>query len=312
MPGKKRTGRVAHAIAVLASRQHGVVSRRQLRELGLSDSSITDWVEAGHLHPLFRSTFAVGHGAIGRKAQMLAAVLACPDGAVVSHGSAAELIGFWDKRLPVVHVIPPDWSGRKIDGIRWHRVRLPDEDETELRDGVPCTTASRTLVDMAGSTGWSSMRRLVEQAAVLRLLDLDEIDRILGLGRRRGASRLRAILAPWRQTRERQPLLRSRLEARLLPRLIEDGLPTPRCNVKLRLDGRQLEIDLLWEKQRLAIETDGEETHGTKAAFQRDRWRDQLLVAAGYRTARVTWQQVRDEPASVVDRIARMLKAKSR
>ena len=239
---------------------------------------------------------------------MLAAVLTCDEGTVLSHGSAAELLGLWDKRLPVMHVIPPDWSGRKIDGIRWHRVRLPDADEVEVRDGIRCTTVARTLVDMAGWTGWGSMRRLVEQAAILRQLDVEEIDRILSLGRRRGAPRLRAILAPWRQTQEPQPVLRSPLEARLLPRLIEEGLPAPRCNVKLQLDGRQLEVDLFWEKQRLAIETDGEETHGTPVAFQRDRWRDQLLVAAGYRTAHITWAQVRDEPDAVVNRIARMLK----
>lgn len=65
---------------------------------------------------------------------------------------------------------------------------------------------------------------------------------------------------------------------------------------------------MLWEEQRLAIETDGEETHGTSMAFQRDRLRDQVLLAAGYRTARVTWSQVRDEPTAVVNRIARMLK----
>ncbi len=81
---------------------------------------------------------------------MLAAVLACERGTVLSHGSAAELIGLWDKRLPVVHVIPADWSGRKIDGIRWHRVRLPPSDELEIRDGIPCTTVSRTL----GGHGW--------------------------------------------------------------------------------------------------------------------------------------------------------------
>ena len=66
---------------------------------------------------------------------------------------------------------------------------------------------------------------------------------------------------------------------------------------------------MLWEQQLLVIETDGEETHGTSAAFQRDRWRDQLLIAAGYRAARITWAQVRDEPNAVVNRIARMLKA---
>jgi len=239
---------------------------------------------------------------------MLTGVLACDKGTVLSHGSAAELLGLWDKRLPVIHVIPPDWSGRKIDGIRWHRVRLPNSDEVEVRDGIPCTTVPRTLVDMAGSTGWGSMRRLVEQAAILRLLDVEEIDRILALGRRRGAPRLRAILVPWRDGSEPAPKLRSRLEARLLPLLVEEGLPRPRCNVRLEIDGNWLEIDLLWEKQRLAIETDGEETHGTPVAFQRDRWRDQLLVAAGYRTSRITWIQVRDEPNAVIDRIARMLK----
>lgn len=239
---------------------------------------------------------------------MLAAVLACEKGTVLSHGSAAELLGLWTKQLAVVHVIPPDWSGRKIPGIRWHRVRLPLPDEIEIRNGIVCATVSRTIVDMAGQSGWGQLRGLVEQAAILRQLDVEEIDLVLSRGRRRGAPRLRTILAPWRETSERKPIVRSRLEARLLPRLIEEGLPSPRCNVKLRLDGHRLEIDLLWDEQRLAIETDGEETHGTRAAFQRDRWRDQLLVAAGYRTARVTWAQVRDEPNAVVNRIARMLR----
>ena len=240
---------------------------------------------------------------------MRAAVLACEEGTVLSHGSAAELLGLWDKRLPVVHVIPPDWSGRKIDGIRWHRVRLPLPDEIEVRDGIPCTTVSRTIVDMAGESGWGRLRRLVEQAAIMRLLDVEEIDRILARGRRLGAPRLRTILAPWRKTGESRPVLRSRLEARLLPRLIEEGLPVPRTNVKMRVEGHPLEIDLLWEQERLAIETDGEETHGTRVAFQRDRKRDQILTAAGYRTARITWEQVRDESNAVVNRIARMLKA---
>jgi very-short-patch-repair endonuclease len=239
---------------------------------------------------------------------MLAASLACGEGTVISHGSAAELLGLWRKRLVVIDVIPTNWSGRKIPDIRWHRVRPPLDDEIEIRNGVPCTTPSRTLVDMAGRSGWNSLRGLVEQTAILRRLDIDEIDRILARGRRRGAPRLRTILAPWRRSLEQRPVLRSRLEARLFPRLIEEGLPVPRCNVELRIEGQRIEADLLWEEQRLVIETDGEETHGTPMAFQRDRKRDQILIAAGYRTARVTWDQVRDEPVAVVNRIALMLK----
>jgi very-short-patch-repair endonuclease len=309
MDGTKRTASLSYVIGRLAERQHGVVSRKQLRELGVGDSTITARVASGYLRPLFRQTFAVGHRAINRQAHMLAAVLACEKGTVLSHGSAAELLGLWNRQLPLVEVIPPDWSGRKISGIRWHRVRMPLPDEIEFRTGIPCTTVSRTIVDMAGRSGWAQLRRLTEQAAVMRSLDVDEIDLVLSRGRRRGAPRLRRILAPWRNTAEPGPRVRSRLEARLLPRLIEEGLPAPRTNVKLHVEGHRLEVDLLWDREGLVIETDGEETHGTSAAFQRDRWRDQLLIAAGYRTARVTWAQVRDEPNAVVNRIARMLKA---
>jgi hypothetical protein len=309
MGGTKRTASLNHAIGRLADDQHGVVSRQQLRELGIGDSTITARIASGYLRPLFRETFAVGHRSITRSGHMRAATLACKSGTVVSHGSAAELLGLWNKQLPVVHVIPPDWSGRKIPGIRWHRVRLPTPDEIEIHGGVSCTSNSRTIVDMAGESGWGRLRGLVEQAAVLRRLDVEEIDLVLSRGRRLGAPRLRAILAAWRNTAEPRARVRSRLEARLLPRLIEEGLPAPQTNVSLLLEGHRLEVDFLWKERRLAVETDGEETHGTSIAFQRDRWRDQLLLAAGYRTARVTWAQVRDEPNAVVSRIARMLEA---
>ncbi|HEX6687307.1 MAG TPA: DUF559 domain-containing protein [Solirubrobacterales bacterium] len=238
---------------------------------------------------------------------MLAAVLACGDGTVLSHSSAAELIGLWDKQAVPVDVIPPDWSGRKIRDIRWHRVLFPAPEEIETLHGIRCTTPARTLVDMAGRVGQESLRRLIEQAAVLRVLDVREVDRILARGRRRGAPNLRALLEVWRTEDNRKPRLRSPLEARFLPVLVTAGIPAPECNVKLRIDGEPLEIDLLWKEQRLAIETDGEETHGTRGAFQSDRRRDQLLLAAGYRVGRVTWRQVEDEPAAVAIRIKRML-----
>jgi putative AbiEi antitoxin of type IV toxin-antitoxin system len=246
MESKKRTGR-DRAIAVLAARQHGVVSRQQVRRCGLTDREIAVRVERGQLQPLFHATFAVGHRAITRRGRMLAAILACEDRTVLSHGSAAELLGLWDRQLPVMEVIPPDWSGRKIPGIRWHRVRLPLPDEIETRGGIPCTTASRTIVDMAGRSSWAQLRRLVEQAAIMRKLDVNEIDLVLSRGRRQGAPRLRSILTPWRGTAESSPVIRSRLEARLLPRLIEEGLPAPSTNIKLTVEGHVLEVDLFWE-----------------------------------------------------------------
>jgi very-short-patch-repair endonuclease len=75
----------------------------------------------------------------------------------------------------------------------------------------------------------------------------------------------------------------------------------------MRIEGHRFEVDLLWEEKRLVIEMDGEETHGTRAAFQEDRRRDQVLAAAGYRVARITWRQLEDEPGAVLTRIRRML-----
>jgi Transcriptional regulator, AbiEi antitoxin/Protein of unknown function (DUF559) len=308
MQWEKRTGSSGHAIAELAERQHGVASRRQLAALGLSEREIDLRIASGALHPVFRGAFAVGHRCIGRHGRMMAAVLACGAGTVLSHGSAAELLGLWDKRAVPVDVIPPRRAGRKIPDIRWHNVRRPEQREIEIREGIPCTTVSRTLVDMAGRTSFASQRRLVEQAAVLRRLDVPEVDRVLSKGRRRGTPNLRAILDLWRTDDERKPRLRSPLEALLLPALIAAGVARPECNVTLRVDGgKPIEVDLLWQDQRLAIETDGEETHGTRSAFQEDRRRDQRLVAAGYRVARVTWRQAEDEPTAVVARIRRML-----
>jgi Transcriptional regulator, AbiEi antitoxin/Protein of unknown function (DUF559) len=308
--GKRRTGNLNHAIASLAERQHGVVSRRQLRALGLSEAGITARADSGTLHSLFRGTFAVGHRGIGRHGRFLAAVLASGEGAVLSHASAAELLGLWNKQPDSIDVIARRRGGRKIYSIRWHNVLRPTPAEVEVRDGIPCTTVSRTLVDMAGRTGPIALRRLVEQAAVLRQLDVREVDRILARGRRRGAPWLRIALEPWRTDDEWKPRLRSPLEARLLPALLAAGVPRPQCNVKRLVDGERVEIDMLWEEQRLAIETDGEETHGTRGAFQSDRRRDQLLLATGYRVARVTWRQAENETSAVVARIKRMLESR--
>jgi hypothetical protein len=159
---KRSTPSLNRTVSALAARQHGVVARRQLRELGLSEGAITAQAAAGRLHPVFHGTYAVGHGAISRRGEMLAAVMSCGEGAVVSHGSAAELLGLWERRGALIDVIAPNRLGRRIDGVRRRFVRPPGPRETGIHDGVPCTAPSRTIVDLAGILGrvrcgaWSS------------------------------------------------------------------------------------------------------------------------------------------------------------
>lgn len=300
-------------IARLAAGQHGLISLEQLAEAGVNRQSASHRSGLERLHRVHRGVYAVGHRSIGEPGRHLAAVFACGPGALISHLSAAALWGLREVAPVVIDVIVPCQTGRKIDGIRARRCRYPESDEHTNLNGIPCTTPDRTLIDLAGTIGRTGLQGALDQAAVLGLLDPIAIDISLQrAGRRPGVSLLRALLGDLRDEDGSIPLLRSRLEARMLRALSESGLPRPRCNAILEIEGESFEIDMLWQEERLAIETDGEETHGTPLAFQRDRRRDQILGAAGYRTARVTWRQMGDEPAAVLERIRRMLEPDDR
>src|SRR5688572_26177520 len=94
MPGMRRqktSDGTDAAMAALAASQYGVVTWQQLAALGMPRGRV-DWrLAAGRLHRLHPGVYAVGHRAPRRKARWLAAVLACGDGAVLSHRSAAAL-----------------------------------------------------------------------------------------------------------------------------------------------------------------------------------------------------------------------------
>jgi hypothetical protein len=257
------------------------------------------------LHRVHRGVYAAGHRSLGRAALLRAATLACGEGAVISHATAAAHWGLSDRWPTVIDVTVPVEAGRKLDGIRCRRCRYPDPVEVCVHRGVTCTTPARTLVDEAGSLGISALRRRVERAVVLKRLDVEEVDLALVRAKgRRGVRALRAIVDEWRSEDGSVPDVRSVFEALVLPRLVAIGLPRPLCNQSIQVDGETLIADFLWPEQGLVVETDGRETHETPVAFQRDRRRDQFLLADGYRVARVTWLQIRDDLEGVVARIA--------
>jgi very-short-patch-repair endonuclease len=298
------------SIARVAERQHGLVSRKQLRDLGMTEGGISAAIATARIYRVFPQVYAVGHRRIGERGGLLAAVLACGDGAVVSHGSAAFLLGLWDRRPALVDVIAAIDAGRKVSGIRRRYVPSPPADERMSVDGVPSTTPSRTIVDTAGIVGRSSLSRTIEQAAVLRVLDVPEIDRILAGPRRRGSRQLRAILIDWRRYRPGTHV-RSRMEAKLLPLLSRHDLPIPGCNEKVRIDGEMFEVDFLWRDRKLVVETDGGRFHDNPNAASRDSHRNRAFAGAGYLIPRLGWEDLRDRPEATMAEIARLLRPPS-
>jgi very-short-patch-repair endonuclease len=232
---------------------------------------------------------------------MRAAALACP-GAVISHRSAAALLGFGKAAPAVVDLIPTLERGRKIDGIKPHRVPYPGRYEWGYLHGIPVTGVARTIVDLAGVYGEKEMRESVERAATKRVLDLARIQAILANGpKRRGAPCLRRVIKDWRPVAETAKFatFRGLFEAKLLPLVAAAGLPLPRFNAPVRTAERVLEVDLLWEHERFVLEADSRKHHGIEIAFDRDHRRTRELIAAHYGVLRVTWREAEQEPAAV-------------
>jgi very-short-patch-repair endonuclease len=261
------------AILAMAARQHGIVTTAQLLNAGVGRRSIARRVARGWLVPLYRGVYQVGPVAARYGAEM-AAVLACGDGALLSHHSAAAIWGILPAHKGDVHVTVSGQARRSRPGVRVHRsLSLNAAD----RNGLPLTTPARTLKDLARHLPSKDLDRATEQAHILGLVIPDG--------------------AP-------EPgFTRSEAERRLKALVKAAGLPMPRTNA--RVEG--WEVDAYWPAQRLIVEVDGYEFHGTRQAFERDRRKDAALTAAGYRVVRITWRRLTTEPYSVSAQLGALL-----
>lgn len=285
-------------IARIAEAQHGLVTHAQLVGFGISASAIRKRVERGRLHLIHSGVYAVGHALLSREGRFMAGVLACGDGAVLSHVSAAEHWGLIDPVRGNADVTAPNRRGRIPAGITAHRDgALLESDCTEL-NGIPCTTVARTLLDLAAVLPPWELRKAVAEAEVLRLLRVPHVRTLIRRCRgRRGVARLRLCIDELDPSTKRT---RSELERMFLALCKRSGLPRPEVNVPLEAAGLRLKPDFLWRDARLIIEADSRKFHGTGSAFELDRHREQRFFAAGWQVVRCTWRQVEKNPHELI------------
>jgi hypothetical protein len=222
----------------------------------------------------------------------MAAVLACGEGAVLSHRSAAAL---WDllpastSRIDVTRC----YGRTARSGINVHRVRQLHRDDRSTRNGIPVTTVARTLLDLSETGGREQLERALDQAERLQLFDLRAVSALIARSNgRQGIGVLRSVIGGYRGPAPS----RSELERRFLDLSHSANLPPPSVNCLIA----GLEVDIAWIDQRVIVELDGYTYHRTRQAFERDRARDSVLQVAGYRVLRVTHRRLENEPASVV------------
>jgi very-short-patch-repair endonuclease len=271
----------------------GVVLRREHLELR---STLDRLRAAGELVAVLPGVYAAAGRAADPATRLLAVARGEPD--AVLTGAAAGRVTFWPEiRLTTVTAALP--TGRVSPaGVRFERRAIPPELVGE-RDGLRFTTAALTVLDLSDL----DRTEAIDIALRRRAVTLDGLHEALRLtAGRRGNQDRRAVLLdsrdePWSHA--------ERLGHRLLRRA---GICGWRANLPVRVEGQLYYLDVAFERLRLALEIDGRVHQSDPELFESDRWRQNALVAAGWRVLRFTVRMLEEHPDEFVRRVREALR----
>jgi very-short-patch-repair endonuclease len=270
--------------------QHGVVTRAQLIESGLTAKAIAHRIRTGRLHRLGRGIYAVGRPDVGQYGWWMAAVLSCGPEALLSHRSAAALWGIakGSPEMKTEVVVPGAVRRRRPDVRLRRRADLRAAHRREV-SGIPVTDPVSTLVDLASCVVEWQVEKAINDADRLGLIDPEalraEVETLLP---RPGMACLRRLLGC-------DALTDTGLERKFLNIVRDAGLPLP--ETQALVNGYR--VDFHWPDLGLIVETDGWAHHRTAGEQATDHRRDQTHTKAGLTTLRFAEKQVRYEPQQV-------------
>ncbi len=293
-----------------AQNNAGIISRAEILALGMSATTLNRRVAEGWLVPVARGLYALPGVLLHERSLLMAATTAL--GAVASHESAARLHtldGLDPRRIAVS--VPVRRSNRFPDVIVHQLTDLRQEDVTDIH-GIPTTTITRTIIDLAAVLPEEKLAEILDQAARRGMTTYSVVAEDLESLARRGKGgvvKLRRVLAP---RLGGVFVSESTLESRLLQVLTDGGLPRPDTQFRppwLRyMNGR---VDLAYPSAQVIVEGDSLKWHGTPEAFQADRQRDNLAQLAGWVILRFTWEDITKRPAYVVATVRQALETRS-
>lgn len=285
-------------MAAIAEAQKGLVTRGQLFGLGIPAGTIDEWVRAGRLNVIYAGVYAVGHAVLAPQADVLAAVLACGAGTVLSHRSAAELWDLVEARPGMAVQVTA--TGHGIDGPRGiyvHRTKGLTAWDRAVVSGIPVTSAARTVFDFASQASQAEMEAAYERGLIEGNFSRDDMVKMaMRLKGRRGITKVRRLI-----DRNAPPSVTIGEAHRMLLELVRSSaLPHPRTEYPI---GRR-RADICWPDAMLIVEMDGSKWHDSPGRNARDKRRDADLAALGWLTIRVTWTDLTKDRIGTISRIA--------
>jgi very-short-patch-repair endonuclease len=260
-------------------------------------------ITAGLLVPAHRGVYTFALHTPTELGDETAALLACREGAVLSHHSAAVVWEVWpsDKQSDGhAHITVPGGPAGRQTGIHGHRSRRLTRKDVRRHRGLPVTSPARTLLDLAPALSARDLERLFDEFLVKRLIRPEHLVELLGrCGHHPGRGALRRFIEAYTDS----GFTRSEAERLFRDLIREARLPEPQTNVRLH----GYEVDAYWPQHGLAVEIDGYAFHRSRSAFENDRRKSAHLQAEGIATMRVTWHQLKTERVPVAAAVARAL-----
>jgi very-short-patch-repair endonuclease len=286
----------------IAGAQHGLVTAPQaIKALGRGRKQ--RWVTERRLVVIQPGVYRLAGAPQTWHQSVMAASLAA-DG-IVSHRSAAELWGLIQPAGYVDIAVTPAQRPRLHPPAILHRVGDLHPELAVVREGMRVTDPVRTLVDLGLVLPHWSVREALSRGISTRLVGVDEVQQLrdaLGRPGRNGTGVMRRVLEERLLTAGADDS--SQLERRFSRLARAHGLPTMHLQHEVWHAGRFIaRVDAAYPDRKIAIEVDGFRWHSSPDAFQRDRTRQNRLVALGWTVLRFTWDDVASRPDMVVQTI---------
>ena len=288
----------------LALRQEGLITLDQAVSLGCSPAAVRRRVASGHLERVLPGVFRLAGSQRTPRQALQAGCLWGGEEAAASHGSAAALLKLKGFRHGDPHIISVRNPLRLPSWIQVHRVNAPVPGVRPVA-GIPATPPWRTLLDLGCTSTLEQVEPALDDALFRGLASLPQLRWALQApsSPKHAGSRMLRALVEERGGKYAPP--ESDLEAAFF-RLIEGSDLPPGVRQFSVWDDRNKKwrrFDLAFPETLVAIELDGWETHGTRAAFQNDRARDRALQLLGWRILRYTWDDIMYRPDQVLAEI---------
>ncbi len=292
----------------IASRQAGIITRRQAMAAGMTDRMIFRRVQRRRWRRVAAGVYALYPTPPDR---IPLAIAVAKLTATVSHEAAGDIHGF--ARIPpgrCVVTVPHRLTNRCDDVIVHESTDLAPEHVMSV-DDLPVTTPERTLVDLAAVLRPRHLRVVVESALVQRTVELDGLWACFSGIARRGKPGVAAMRGVLTELSGDPVVVESELERRLLELLRNSGLPEPVAQHGLPWRSTSTgRVDFAYPKARLIIECDGRRWHTSVESFEFDRRRDNLAQLAGWRVLRFTWADVIQRAPYVIQAVRSALPAR--